>query len=397
MGFVSFGMVLAGKKDKAAYDYGQLSLQLLEQVKDKETVSRINVCFYAHIYHSYASVHDSVEIFFNMTCTTLENGSHIDSILCSDLFCQRAFLCGKLLSRLKEDIEELMSILPRKTNVLQYVTQATCNLVDINTNNPAILCGTDFDCRLFLKNENKGFDVAYVSVIASFLAFLFHDFDTALEMIDITKSMQKHFPPTAFLWPIFYLFEGLISLAFARRGLEVEKWTKRARYNILNLKKLCHDAPENFLNKYHFLQAELAAVQKNETQAIFHYKKAICLSTKNNFLHEGALACERAGIFYLELDSQEATVLLLQSYRGYNIWGATTKMNHLLQNYPFLKDKVDHQKMEPYSTCKELRVSLPSQESVSLLTGDGNDESSLNLWEKQKRIRCSTNRKEGTE
>ena len=369
----------------------------MEKVKVKELVPIVNVCFYANIYHWYASVHHSVDIFRNMTRASLENGSHLHSIVCSEIFFQRAFWCGKPLLRLKEDIQDLRSILPRKTSMLQCMHQATCNLLDGNENNPAILYGKDFDCRMFLKNEKKGFDIAIVSVIASFLAFLFHDFDTALEMIEISKSMKKRFPPSTYLWPIFYLYEGLISLSFARRGVEIEKWSEKAKQNIMKLRDLCHDAPENFQNKYHLLEAELAAVQNNKAQAIFHYKKAICLSKKNNFVHEEALACERAGIFYLELDSQEATALLLQSYHGYNIWGATSKMNQLLQNYPFLKDKVHHPTIEPYSTGEELRVSHPLQDSVSLLTGDGDDESSLNLWDKQKRIRCSTTRKEGTE
>ena len=38
MGFCAFGVVLASKKDKAAYEYGKLSLQLLEKVKDKEMI-----------------------------------------------------------------------------------------------------------------------------------------------------------------------------------------------------------------------------------------------------------------------------------------------------------------------------------------------------------------------
>ena len=38
MGFCAFGVVLAGKKDQAAYDFGQLSLQLLEKVRAKELV-----------------------------------------------------------------------------------------------------------------------------------------------------------------------------------------------------------------------------------------------------------------------------------------------------------------------------------------------------------------------
>merc|ERR1712151_1205506 len=108
--------------------------------------------------------------------------------------------------------------------------------------------------------------------------------------------MRNFFPPTFIGWPIFYLYEGLISLSFARSSdIGREKWIEKAKQNALKLKKLCYDAPENFLNKYHLLEAELAAVQKNETIALNHYRKAISLPNKNNFVHEEALACERAG------------------------------------------------------------------------------------------------------
>lgn len=150
----------------------------------------------------------------------------------------------------------------------------------------------------------------------------------------------------------------------------------------MKLRNSCDNAPENYLNKYHLLEAELAAVQKNQTQALIHYEKAISLSNKNNFVHEEALACERAGIFHLEIESKEATA---------------NYYNHLLQNYPFLKNKVDHPSIKLHATGKELRVSHPLQDSVSLLTGDRDDESFVSLCEEQKRIRYSTNKKDGIE
>jgi len=390
LGFVTFGVILLGHKDKAAYDYGQLSLQLLEHVKFKEIVPYVNTAFYCHIIPSYSSIHGAFDIFSEMICVSLENGSHRYSFICADNFCSCAFFSGKVLPKLDDDIRELLSLLPNKTDTLLCVHQAIHNLSDENMNNP-ILSGAYFDYRLFLTKGKKPLEVVIISVIAATVAYLFHDFDKALEIIEGIKPIQKYVAPTPYYRQIMYLYEGLVSLSIARHVSKKEEWKAKAKHSILKFKDLSDNTPENFSNKYHLLEAELSAVDKNESQAIMHYRQAIYLSSRHSFVHEEALACERAGMFYLELGAEESAIpLLLQSYRRYEIWGATSKKNHLLKCYPLISDKLDHHSVEIGKFNEGQEIDHSSHDDVSVLTENS---FFLNTWDRQKRIAYSARKK----
>ena len=98
----------------------------------------------------------------------------------------------------------------------------------------------------------------------------------------------------------------------------------------------------NCLNKLSLLEAELAAANCDIEKAETHYRKAISLSRQSKFINDEALVCERAGLFFLEMNSLEkACQYLSQSYNCYKEWGAVAKMEHLIETHSFLKDVID--------------------------------------------------------
>merc|ERR1712032_1372662 len=82
-------------------------------------------------------------------------------------------------------------------------------------------------------------------------------------------------------------------------------WMNIAEDSISKLKEMSDINPKNYINKFHLLKAEIAAALADESNALQHFRKSISLSNENCFKHEEALACERAGIFYLRLNSQQ--------------------------------------------------------------------------------------------
>merc|ERR1712151_1225774 len=110
------------------------------------------------------------------------------------------------------------------------------------------------------------------------------------------------------------------------------KFIEMLEDDIVNLKQYAETAPENCLNKVSLLEAELAVMQNKESHAKAHFQRAISLSKKHGFVNEEAVACERAAMFYLDLGlQQDATKLLLQSFDCYKVWGANSKLSHLIQ------------------------------------------------------------------
>ena len=66
----------------------------------------------------------------------------------------------------------------------------------------------------------------------------------------------------------------------------------------MKLKEISKLIPENYQNKFYLVKAEIAVYKADETSAFKHYRKSISLSKQYCFLHEEALACERAGMYY---------------------------------------------------------------------------------------------------
>lgn len=95
--------------------------------------------------------------------------------------------------------------------------------------------------------------------------------------------------------------------------------------------------PENFHHKYLLIQAELARVLGNDWEASELYEQAIQGAKQYEFLHEEAIAYERAADFYRSLGREELSLFYLKNaHYCYSQWGATAKVNALEAEYPQL-------------------------------------------------------------
>merc|ERR1711862_1057587 len=112
-----------------------------------------------------------------------------------------------------------------------------------------------------------------------------------------------------------------------RDNVEKQKWVNNVQENLKKLKFMSQNAPENYLNKIHLIEAEVAIiVNNNDHEGMHHYQKAISLSKQYNFNQEEALACERAGMYLWDSGKVEsASKLLYQAFKCYGIWGAKAK------------------------------------------------------------------------
>ncbi|MDJ0533203.1 MAG: AAA family ATPase [Xenococcaceae cyanobacterium MO_207.B15] len=92
---------------------------------------------------------------------------------------------------------------------------------------------------------------------------------------------------------------------------------------------------ENFQHKYDLVEAEKARVLGRNWQAEELYEKAIQGAKKYEFIHEEALAYERAADFYLALGREEIGQFYLRNaHHCYIRWGAKAKVKQLEEEYP---------------------------------------------------------------
>lgn len=117
-------------------------------------------------------------------------------------------------------------------------------------------------------------------------------------------------------------------------GMAAAMLSKTDKSEIGSSKRICkqvqvHQAasPENFNNKISLLEAEIAVVNGDKKEALTKYKESVDAAQKEGFLHEQALACERAGYALIEWGSHDDGYLYLkQACSLYEQWGALAKV-----------------------------------------------------------------------
>ena len=140
---------------------------------------------------------------------------------------------------------------------------------------------------------------------------------------------------------IFYYYKGL-----CLAGVYYEE-TRNNRGSILRelkttlkkIKSYSEKSPENHLHQYYHLKAELEGIYGRVKNAIVYFDKAIKDAKENSFLHQEAYANESAARFYNRIGSDKIAILYLRNARYcYIKWGASVKVKHLEDTFPFLKE-----------------------------------------------------------
>jgi PAS domain S-box-containing protein len=98
------------------------------------------------------------------------------------------------------------------------------------------------------------------------------------------------------------------------------------------------NCPENFENRAALVGAELARIEGRELDAERLYEQAIQSAHDNGYVHNEAIAYERASQFYRARGFKQIADLYLRNARyGYVRWGADGKVRQLEAMYPHLR------------------------------------------------------------
>jgi len=100
------------------------------------------------------------------------------------------------------------------------------------------------------------------------------------------------------------------------------------------------NCPDNFENRAALIGAEIARIEDRDLDAMRLYEKAIHSARTNGFLHNEALAYERASAFYRARGFDQFADTYLRNARScYAAWGADGKVRQLDRLYPGLKQE----------------------------------------------------------
>lgn len=133
----------------------------------------------------------------------------------------------------------------------------------------------------------------------------------------------------------FYLALTLTALYPGASAQEREAYTRTLNGILPRLKGWADDCPENYLNRYALVSAEVARIQGRDFEAARLYEEAIRSAGENGLVQNQALAYELGSAFYRERRFEAfADAYWNEARGGYARWGADGKVRQMDQQRP---------------------------------------------------------------
>ncbi|KAI2502357.1 PFAM Protein kinase domain [Fragilaria crotonensis] len=340
--FVNFGVILAasGEVDEG-FRYAGLAMQMLDSVSDQ---SKAEVLFVLHafLYHWKNPLRQSLDPLMKSYDIAMSTGS-IEVALSSAGAYAVVYTCtGLPLSHVASDLRRYKQqsvdySLDTVQTIMSPSLQFVLNLMG-ESRDDLILTGEAMNQDLLLQHATASGNRVAVRAVHRYrllLATIFGDTRAALGII-------ASLPPDEATCRFEYVQEAFASAlactahARADRGRKilrqaqtyvnvVLKWTKTGNVN-------CHDM-------LLLLEAEMMGIapKYDVTKVRAAYDKAIASSSRSGYLHNAAIANEKAALFFADQgDTFWFYHYLEKAHEKYIEWNAWGKVRQLETRYPFL-------------------------------------------------------------
>jgi PAS domain S-box-containing protein len=346
-GYAWYGLILCGilVDIEAGYQFGQLSLQLLERFNATDLRAKVLFMTYAFISHWRDRITDTMPALLTAYQSGLETGDVEYAAWAVVVHSYNRYWTGDNLREAEAGIRSLITAiapLNQKNGSLyiQIYHQAILNLLG-DASDPSCLSGESYQVAKDIPaqvaaNDRTGLFFSYLC--QQHLDYLFGNYAEAVENANAAKP---YFDNCVALLPtvLHNFYDSLAQLAIYETATSSQRQQilKCIKANQKKLKKWGHHAPMNYQHKFLLVEAERYRVLEQKLEAIVHFDRAIQLAKENQFLNEEALANELAAKFYLDWGKEKVAQAYMQAaYYCYARWGAKAKIDDLETRYPQL-------------------------------------------------------------
>jgi hypothetical protein len=170
---------------------------------------------------------------------------------------------------------------------------------------------------------------AWPLLMEHMLAVYFHEYEEAKEIAIRVIAMKKD----GLVEVSLVTHQFLVGLNAAVLSRTDKSELRRAQRICKQLKRYQKISSENFRNKVDLLEAEIATAIGDEQVALSKYQKSIEAAELEGFVHEQALACEKAGYALQKWGkAADGGKYLKQACSLYEQWGALAKVIQIQQS-----------------------------------------------------------------
>jgi predicted ATPase/GAF domain-containing protein/anti-anti-sigma regulatory factor len=349
--YMIYGWILAVifGKNQEGEGFGRLALDLNERLGHADLRCKLYFLFgeYGHLFLPLRTVLHYVR---QAVFAGLESGDFIYlSFAYNHVLMDRLGL-GDDLSEIREEASQSIALMQR-TKVASaaafqtLVRQVVANLTGSTLGRGTLSDGALDEAGFVASMESAGFaaNVCFYYVLKLMLSFLYEDYEQALSMAAaaeprIASGLGQYFTTEL----PFYASLTLLAREPPAQSDERERGEAALARHEATLLRLAQESPATHRHKRLLVSAERARLAGEELLAMRLYDEAIFEARERGFLHHEALANELSGKFHLAASRTKiARAYLTDAYQGYARWGATAKLEALLDKYPHLLDPTE--------------------------------------------------------
>ncbi|AFY81258.1 trifunctional serine/threonine-protein kinase/ATP-binding protein/sensor histidine kinase [Oscillatoria acuminata] len=340
-----YAMLLCGihLKIEAAYQFGQLSLRVLDQFNALELKTKVTLLYNVHIKKYKFPTILALQPLQDNIQTGLDTGDIEYGFYSALHYVNFLFFLGESLEMVHQkqgQYLEKMEQLKLDFHIfyIQIWRQMVLNLQG-ESPDPCRLLGSSFNEQETLESwieQNQLMLLFGVSFCKTFLCYLFQNYEQAVQAGQLAEKYGKNGAGLPY-WSEHNFYYSLSLLANCDRldKRDQQKTLRKVTQQQKQLQQWAEFAPTNFRHKYDLVEAEKARVKGQTLLAMEYYDRAIQGAKKYRYIQEEAIAYERAALFYSNLGRDEiAHTYLKKAHYGYGRWGATAKLKALEANYP---------------------------------------------------------------
>ena len=350
-----YGLLLCSsiKDIDYGYNFGKLALELVNKLDVQRTMSRVYHLTSICIMHWKEHGQKTLELSLKAIEIGLQNGDLEYTSYAAMFYAQNIFLLGISLDKVNnEQYKYINLIFQLKNDFSFYYTkiwrQVTLNLLDY-TKKPSRLIGEEFneiELLPYLVRVNNIQSLFSIYLAKTILCYLFGEYEKSIKNAKLAENYIEPIMATmGYVNYVFYYSLAILAqysqFSDPKTKYDVSQDKEIVNQNQEKMKIWAENCPVNYQHKYALVEAEKARIDDKKLLAMEYYELAIIEAQKNGYIHEEALANERATDFYLSFGREKiAEVHIKEAYHGYMNWGAKAKIENLKYKYAYLLNRI---------------------------------------------------------
>ncbi|MFN6537386.1 MAG: AAA family ATPase [Nostoc sp. EkiNYC01] len=348
--YSTYGMLLCSiKKDiNDGYKFGKLGINLLKKINNPKLEAFVIQMYYGQIWHwkeplKNIIAHNKLIHGFKIG---LDTGENEFASYAAINYCLIKFLCGHNLEEIEQDYQKYSRSLRTLKHQfaiysIEIFHKLAIKLLKINNADDLFIGNSQAEeeeyLQIWLKNNSEWLTFFVYFARTVYFYFLKNYNNAFLNGINAEKFVKAS---SSYLTAPQHNFYSSLSYLAHYHNCDLKqkkKLIEQVDKNQENMKIWANHCPENFRHKYALVEAEKARTLGQNWLAEELYEQAIQGAKKYQFIHEEAIAYERAAEFYLSIGREEIGQFYLKNaHYCYVQWGATAKVKHLEVEYPQL-------------------------------------------------------------